>query len=373
MQSNRPISRRAGRVAACVVLPTALLAVICLRSPMSAAPGDIPATSPTTMDPAKVMGAQACMECHKPVVEAWQATKHATEFDKLRESPNAQNYAKAMGITVAGIGKSVCASCHGMKAEATAVKTTTGVSCESCHGAAGGEAGWLNPHGSYGAKGTTRDQETPDHREMRFALVDKAGMVRPESIYQLARNCYECHLMVGHEDVVNKGGHHAGSAEFELVSWMHGEIDHNLFIDPKTNAKGPSLALSRTKKTPQERDRVVYVAGKLAAFEISLRNVAASTKEDSFMHAMASHARAYRDDLSDIKDSADIPGLAKVVQEFTKYRRKLTPANKDELIKYADAVAQAAMEFVKSNDGSKLDGLDSLVPTNVKGNRFQPK
>jgi len=333
-----------------------------------------PPTSPTAMDPKKVMGTQACIECHKPMIEAWQQTKHATEFAKLRENPNAKTYASAMGIAAAEItGNSVCASCHGQRAEGSAIKAITGVSCESCHGAAGGENGWLNPHGSYGAKGVTREQETAEHRAMRFALVDKAGMIRPDRDYLLARNCLECHLMVGHEDVVNKGGHHAGSAEFELVSWTHGEVDHNLFIDPKVNAKAPSLWMWRTKKTAAERDRVLYVVGKLAGMEVALRNVAASKTESSFSHAMAGHARDFHDDLSDINDAAKLPEIEAIVKQFDKYRRKVVPGNKAELTKFADTVAQTGIAFVKNHDGSKLAGLDSLIPTNVRGKRYVPK
>lgn len=329
--------------------------------------------SPTKMDPSHVMGAQACIECHKPVVASWQTTKHATEFDKLRENPNAKTYAKAMGIAAADISKAVCASCHGMRAEGSANRTTTGVSCESCHGPSGGETGWLNAHGSYGAKGLTRDQETPEHRQMRFEMVDKAGMVRPERIYLLARNCYQCHLMAGHQDVVDQGGHHAGSGEFELVSWLHGEVDHNLFIDPTKNPPAPSLWMTRSGKTEKERNRIMYVVGKLAGLEVSLRNVAESTKEDAFAHAMAGHARDYREDLSDIADAGSLDDVGDIADEVGKMRRKLRPDNKEELLKVADKVQKVALDLVKNNDGSKLGGIDSLIPKNVKGNRYVPK
>jgi Cytochrome c554 and c-prime len=339
----------------------------------AAPPDGPPAVTPTTMDPVHVMGAQACIECHKPIVAAWQTTKHATGFDKLRENPNAKNYAKEMGIAAADITKAVCANCHGMRAAGTANRTTTGVSCESCHGPAGGDSGWLNLHGSYGAKGVTRDMETADHLKMRFEMSDKAGMVRPERVYLLARNCYACHLMSGHQDVVDKGGHHAGSAEFELVSWLHGEVSHNLFIDPTKNADAPSLWMTRSGKTSKERNRVLYIVGKLAGLEVSLRNVAEATKEDSFAHAMAGHARDYHDDLADIGDAAKLDDLSNIADEISKMRRKLKPDNKEELLKLADRVSKTALDLVKNHDGSKLSGVDSLIPKNMKGDRYQPK
>ncbi len=50
-------------------------------------------------------------------------------------------------------------------------------------------------------------------------------MIRLHAIYDLAKTCYGCHV-VPQEDLVNKGGHRAGSA-FELVSWSQGEVLHN--------------------------------------------------------------------------------------------------------------------------------------------------
>jgi len=332
-----------------------------------------PPMSPTQVDASKVMGTQACLDCHKPMIEAWKMTKHATFFDQMRQNPDAKTYATAMGVPDAEItGNSVCAHCHGMHAEATAIKSVTGVSCESCHGAAGGADGWLNAHGSYGSKETTRETETLEHREMRFALCDKAGMIRPERVYLLARNCCECHLMYEHGNIVNKAGHPAGNGDFEVVSWIHGEIDHNLFIDPKKNPQAPSLWMWRYKKTAAERNRVLYVAGKLAALEVSLRNVANATKETSFSQAMSGHARSYRDDLSDINDSATLPEIHKILEEYRKIQRKIRPNNKETLNKFADVVAKTGLEFVQKHDGSQLGGVDSLIPTDVRGKRYNP-
>jgi hypothetical protein len=351
-------------------------AAFCFFRPEGAAPSAAALVSPTKMDAGKVMGTRACLDCHKPIIEAWQTTKHATFFDQLRQNPDAKTYASGLGIAEADItGNSVCATCHGMRAEATAIKSVTGVGCESCHGASGGENGWLNPHGSYGAKDITRDTETPEHRAKRFEVCDKAGMIRPERDYLIARNCVECHLMYQHEDVVNKsGGHPAGSSSFELVSWLHGEVDHNLFIDPKTNARAPSLWMWRYKKTPKERNRVLYVAGKLAGLEIAVRNVANATKETPFSQAMAGHARSYQDDLSDINSSVTLPEVAKVLKEFRKIRFKLRAKQKDLLQPFAEMVFQTGIEFVKTHDGSKLGGLDEnqLIPTDVIGKRYKP-
>lgn len=327
--------------------------------------------SPTAMDPAKVMGPQVCIDCHKPAVRAWQATHHATKFYKLPKNPNAKQYASAMGITDIA-GQSVCAACHGMQANGTTVKGLTGVACEACHGAAGGQDGWLNPHGSYGSQGTTREQETAEHRDQRYAFVDSAGMIRPARVYLMARNCYQCHYMAGYGDVVDKGGHHSGSMAFELVSWEQGEIAHNLFLDPTVNAHAPSLWNARTGKPPAEHRRVVFVAGKLAGMEVALRNLAASTSEGIFSQAMAGHVRSYRDDLSDINAAVALPEIKKVLEEFAKTQSKLRPNNQADLTAFADLVARAGLDFEKRHDGSQLAAIDSLIPTKRMGIRYKP-
>ena len=217
------------------------------------------------------------------------------------------------------------------------------------------------------AKGTTREQETPEHRTMRFAACDKAGMIRPENTYQIARNCVECHLMYKHDDVVNKGGHHAGSGEFELVSWLNGEVAHNVFIDPKVNAKAPSLWMWRYKKDPKERNRMLYIAGKLAGMEVALRNVAGAKGETNFSLAMSGHTRDYKDDLSDIRDATSLDGISKIIDEYNKNRRKIKPDNKEALLRLADQISTTALDIMQKHDGSKFGMVDSLMPTNVRG------
>src|SRR5262249_40255203 len=142
--------------------------------------------------------------------------------------------------------------------------------------------------------------------------------------------------------------------------------------DPKKNPRAPSLWTDRYKKTPKERDRVLYIVGKLAGLEVSLRNVADSKVEDAFSHAMGGHARDYKDDLSDIRDAAKLPEIGKVIEEFNTLRRKIVPGNKAALTAFADMVSQTALDLVKNHDGSKLAGVDSLIPTNVRGKRFNP-
>ena len=84
-------------------------------------------------------------------------------------------------------------------------------------------------------------------------------MIRPRSLYQLAKNCYGCHV-VPQEDLVNKGGHRAGS-DFELVSWSQGEVLHNTWY-----SKGKDNVAASA-----ERKRMLYLVGLGVELETALR------------------------------------------------------------------------------------------------------
>ena len=325
---------------------------------------------PVQADPTKVMGVKACLDCHKPEVMAWQVSRHNVNFDKLGENPNAKKYAAALGISDANITREgMCVDCHGQRAQATAIKAVTGVSCESCHGASGGETGWFNPHSSYGAKGLTREQETPEHKMMRHEVIDKAGQVRPARVYAMAKNCFGCHA-VPNEALVNKAGHKDGSANFELSSWVSGDIAHNLFIDQKVNAQAPSLWMAETGRKPAERKRMLYVLGKMADLEVSLRNLAAAKEDGAYSQAMANRAKAAAGNLDDIKEI--VPELVPVADAFKKIKLKLKPEQKDALLEVADKVAAAAGAVEKTHDGTKLKDLDDVLPKMGNGPRYDP-
>ena len=55
-------------------------------------------------------------------------------------------------------------------------------------------------------------------------------MIRPDMTYKLINNCYECHT-IGNKDLINKTAEldnpHAAGSEFEIVSWLSGEVRHN--------------------------------------------------------------------------------------------------------------------------------------------------
>ena len=94
-----------------VLLLAALAALTSVLSRRTVA-GTLPATQ--TADATRIMGVKTCRECHRPVAAAWQESRHAVNFDKLGDNPNAKKYAAALGIPEARDSRDgLCIGCHG--------------------------------------------------------------------------------------------------------------------------------------------------------------------------------------------------------------------------------------------------------------------
>jgi hypothetical protein len=168
-------------------------------------------------DPAKIVGPNACAECHKQEAEAWKGTHHFKTFREMPRKTEANEIAKRMGVRRVK-SESLCLNCHfTVQQKDNKEEPITGISCESCHSAG---KDWIKVHSGYSGK--KAQTESKAEAATRWKLAESKGMIRPSSVYRLAKNCYGCHV-VPREDLVNKGGHRAGSA-FELVSWSQGEV-----------------------------------------------------------------------------------------------------------------------------------------------------
>ena len=76
-----------------------------------------------------------------------------------------QEIAKLMGQRSIKRGN-LCIDCHyTMQQDEDRTRVISGISCESCHGAA---ADWLQLHNDYGGPTATRLDETPEHRQQRL-------------------------------------------------------------------------------------------------------------------------------------------------------------------------------------------------------------
>src|SRR5690349_21688600 len=86
--------------------PSAWLLWIPIVIPMT-----VLAEPPEQCDPAKVLSAATCAQCHASEAEVWKSTPHFRTFDTLHRTPRAKEIAAKMGVS--SIKRSeVCASCH---------------------------------------------------------------------------------------------------------------------------------------------------------------------------------------------------------------------------------------------------------------------
>ncbi len=295
-------------------------------------------------DPAKIVGPNACTECHTREAEAWKGTHHFSTFREMPRRKEANEIAKIMGVSRIR-SEGLCVTCHYtvQKKEGRSAPIA-GISCESCHGAG---QDWIKVHSSFSGK--TEKTETKAEEAARWKLADAKGMIRPTSLYQLAKNCYGCHV-VPQEDLVNKGGHPAGSA-FELVSWSQGEVRHNTWHS-KGKANVPASAA---------RKRVLYLVGLGVELETGLRAVGNATVRHLFAFAMARRVDAARKKLdAAAKALPDVPEIAKLVQHAHSAGLKLN--NRSALTSAADQVAKLLEGITQKYDGSTFGGLDTLIP-----------
>lgn len=295
------------------------------------------------LDPAKVMGPDACGECHKNSAAVWKETHHATTFTELPRKKEAREIADKMGMKRIK-AESECLSCHFTSAEREGkVEPIAGITCESCHGAA---RDWIKVHSDYGGKDVTRESESPEHKKERLVKSEAAGMIRPAQIYAVANNCYGCHT-VPREKLVNTGGHTAGS-DFELVSWLNGEVRHNVWYTKDNN------------ESPPERKRMLYAVGLMLDLEHALRGVAKATEKANYAVAMAKRAKRAETALVELAKAVKTPEIDEILAAAKEAKLKLN--NEEQLTKMADIVGAAARKFAASHDGSKFAAVDPLIP-----------
>ena len=295
-------------------------------------------------DPAKTVGPNACAECHKQEVEAWKGTHHFKTFREMPRNAKANAIAKKMGVRRIK-SESLCLNCHFTVQQKDAKKEPiSGISCESCHSAG---RDWIKVHSGYSGK--TVKTESKAEAAARWKLAASKGMIRPSSLYQLAKNCYGCHV-VPREDLVNKGGHQAGSA-FELVSWSQGEVRHNTWRS-KGKENVPAGAA---------RKRMLYLIGLGVELETALRAIGKATARKAYAFEMAKRADVARKQLAvAAKAAPNIQEIAKMVEFGHSAGLKLN--NESRLTAAANGISKLLTSIAEKYDGSTMAGLDNLIP-----------
>lgn len=298
-------------------------------------------------DPHLVMSADACVKCHAAEVAAWRKTPHSRTFEELHRRPEAKQIADRLGIRSVK-HEDRCVACHyTQQSVAGRIEPISGVSCESCHGAA---KNWIDGHHDYGGPGLTRADESPAHRDARIAAAVLAGMRNPHNVYQMAQSCYRCHT-VQDESLVNVGGHHPGSMDFEMVSWSQGMVRHNF-----VGSSGAANELSSP-----ERLRVIFVAGMIADLEASLRAVALATENNTYGVNAAKRAARAAARLQSIAAKIDSDLVDQVIARFAGVQLRL--GNPSPLVAAADEIAALGYRFAEQSDGANLQPLDPFIPS----------
>lgn len=307
-------------------------------------------------DFSKIAGPNACGECHKDETASWQHSRHFKTFQEMPRSEKAKEIAAKIGVRRIN-SRSLCLNCHfTVQGKDDTEKPVSGISCESCHGAG---MDWIKLHSSFSGK--TEKTETKAEQEARWKLADSKGMIRPSSIYGLAKNCYGCHV-VPQEELVNKGGHPAGSP-FELLSWSQGEVLHNTWY---------SKGKENIKANPA-RKRMLYLIGLGVELETGLRAVGGATVRRLYAFEMAKRVDRARKQLAEVaKAIPDVPEIAKMVEHS--YSAGLTLNNRQRLTEAADGISKVLISITEKYDGTTMAGLDAIIPgpDKVKGLARKP-
>lgn len=350
-----------------------LMAAMTFIAPSSvSAKEPLPNLAPASHDAMKVMGAESCKKCHESEYTAWSMTMHFKNHERIASAAGKQ-YAAKVGSTDS------CASCHSTPHTATAkFAGTAGVSCESCHTPAGGADGWFELHSNYGGKDVKREEETAEHRAQRLAACDATSMIRASNTYDLAKNCYSCHIVA--DEKLLQAGHKSGHSDFDLIPWMQGEVRHNFQVDQKTNAESPSLLKAVSGTTTEQRKRTLLVVGKMVELEVCLENLSkidAAGLKESYAGRKGWAGRAedafeyLEEDIAEAIENEHVTAAINAVKDI-KLGRKFEdqPGAKAAAAK----LAAATKAFAASANTADLAGLDELVNDldNAKGKTYSP-
>jgi hypothetical protein len=299
-------------------------------------------------DPAKIVGPNACAECHKQEAAAWKGTHHFKTFREMPRKAEANAIGKKVGVQRIKSG-ALCLNCHfTVQQKEGREKIIAGISCESCHGAG---QDWIKVHSGFSGK--TPLFESKAEAKARWKLSESKGMIRPSSVYLLAKNCYGCHV-VPQEDLVNKGGHKAGSA-FDLVSWSQGEVRHNTWHSMgRENVPDSAVRL-----------RMLYLVGLGVELETALRAIGKANVRRTYAFEMAKRADRARKQLATAAKAAPgVPEIAEIIK--LSYSAGLRLNNERRLTTAADGISRQLTLITEKYDGSTMAGLDSLIPGPAK-------
>jgi hypothetical protein len=303
------------------------------------------------LNPHQVLGYESCQKCHASEIGVWKQTPHHTTFMTLHRNPAAKEIAGRMGIESFKTD-SACVKCHyTMQSDSSQqIQAVSGVSCESCHGAA---KDWIEHHNDFGGSSATRQSESPEHRIARLQNSIAGGMRNPINVYLVAQSCYRCHT-VPDERLVNIGGHIAGSLDFEFVSWSQGTLRHN-FVRSNGQTNDASS---------KDRQRQMFVAGMIADLEFSLRATATATEKADYGVNAAKRASRAAKRLAAAQSKLNQPLLEDILTVFQSVELKLN--NRQQLTEAANRINFLGIRFAATVPGKDLAAIESFIPPEDK-------
>ena len=174
-------------------------------------------------------------------------------------------------------------------------------------------------------------------------------MRNTRNLYEIASSCLNCHT-VPNEELVNVGGHNAGSEDFELVSWSQGQVRHNFLRTGGSNNAASDPA----------RIRVMFVVGLLADLEYSTRATAQATSKSDYGTKVANRAARVAVKLFECQQKIKDPNVQIALQAFAGAELRLN--NSVSLLEIANQIKFAGTQFAAAADGTRLGSLDPLLP-----------
>lgn len=317
----------------------------------------------TTLHPDRVVGAERCEKCHVEELKAWKSSKHSRS-DSIHRNPTtaqkAKDIATKMGLrSVNEISTNpLCTECHFTRQQTgNQLKTAGGVSCESCHG---GAKDWIDVHGA--------KEKIASHDE-RIKQAIAGGMLNPKNIYQVAENCFSCHV-TRDEKLVNVGGHPARSEGFELATWSQGEVRHHFYTNSERHP-------TDNKLVPQNTRRLMFVTGLVLDLEYSLRALASGVQKGNFPFRQAMGRRAYtiiNTELPAVIEKIGGASAPAELQQILTIAKGINLGAEAAVVnKGADDIKAQIEMFGQKADGGALAGVDGLIPSQNRGAPYMPK
>jgi len=123
------------------------------------------------------------------------------------------------------------------------------------------------------------ETEIASHKVERLKNADDNGMIRTNNVYEIAKNCYKCHT-VPNEELVNVGGHNAGS-DIVFSEWLNNDIKHNFLYSNGTENRDAPRDFDISKR--QNKNKII---GLLVDLEYSLRGFAKASSDGAYSSAM---------------------------------------------------------------------------------------